>query len=181
MALSFGSVKVSPNLTVSSNQVAIAPTLISRDDNSDISLIVYDRIANYLHYFKYNNAELFPYIIPVKKSQYVVLKLNSTNLDIVSLVNKLQRENFTSQIGLKQLGKIIDKVIFNVVQDSGMILTRLPADVLIENAVNNMTIYEIINLCKSDTVINGRLCENKELRRKLALRYLTSDEVMAAN
>ena len=109
-----------------------------------------------------------------------MLKLNSTNLDIPALAAQLHRENFTSQVQLKQLGKIIEKVIFNVVPDSGMVLTRLPADVLIENAVNNMTIPEIINLCKSDSVINGRLCENKELRRKLALKYLTTDEAMAA-
>jgi hypothetical protein len=180
MALSFGSLTVPSNLTVSSNELGTAPILLVDNEKSDISLILYDRIANYLHYFKYNNAELFPYIQPVRKSQYLVLSLNSTNLNIPEVTRNLKRENFTKQVSLKQLGKIIEKVVFDVIPGSTSLVSKLSTDLLIAEALK-MTTLEIKNLCKSDPVLAKRVCENKEFLRQLASKYLTSDLEYARN
>jgi hypothetical protein len=177
MVLSFGPLTVSSNLTLSPNELKIAP-IASFTDKSDISFVLYDRIANYLHYFKYNNTELFPYLTPTRKSQYVFLIFNSTNLDIPALATKLRRENFTNQIEVKQLGKMLEKVVFNVTEGNTSMLNKLSNDLLIAEALK-MTTTEIANLCKSDPLLAKRLCENKEFLRQLASKYLTSDPAFA--
>lgn len=176
--LSFGDLPVPSGIKVSPNAILTEPVLRVNDTKSDISLVLYDKIANYLHYFKYNDQILFPYIAPTRKSQYLAILYNSTNLAIPIVASKLVRENFSRQIASKELGKVIEKVSFDVNEGTNLFLNKLSPDLLIDRAID-LTVEEIRNLCKSDPSLKINLCESKEFLRRLISKYLTSDTAFA--
>jgi hypothetical protein len=178
MVLKFGDLVVSNGDVLPLAKLNVKPTYHSLYQ-LQTTVLLYDRANNYLHWIMINGFyDLFPYLPLTRESQYALLEFDSRNTDIRK--KDLRRENFTTQLSIKELGKLKNKIMFYTVSSPvvNTSFSKLPVDLLMHEALK-MPVTQIHNICKADQIVDKSLCRNKEFLRRLVRKYLTTDDELA--
>jgi hypothetical protein len=129
------------------------------------TVLLLNLLTNKAHFLSINNNIILNYVPATDPGKYVFFIFESTGNPRTNLI----RDNFTEQIKLTELGKVVIKIPFTVLKS-----LVIPGDIK-RKAVKDLGIDELYTLCKEDPIFRQQTCMNDEFLIGLINKYLLSD------
>jgi hypothetical protein len=168
MSLSFN-FPISPNQELFANEVGdkFFYTLPAIPGNYTVLLL--NLLTKRAHYLSIGREVVLNYIPAIDTGRYVFFIFESNP----NIKENLRRDNFTEQIKLTELGKVVVKIPFTIIKS-----LLIPGDIR-RRAAEDLSVKELEVLCESDSIFNQQTCQNPAFLRRLINKYLISDPVKA--